>query len=334
MAPPVERTLVIVYICFQVTVTIVVSILGAFYVQKEFKRKKARKVRSEKLDSLNFCKMWMKVAWKLRGVYTSFAVHSFDVITDILVIMEWYHMEPPGRKQVEHIDANTMALCGIAVLLFHKCISTLAFWMKEKDIIRCLLQFTDLLILQELYICHKRVVTQFKNQSKTTTKGAQYERDIDTTSSFKFVRNLEAVFESIPQSILQLVFIIRSNSLDQYGSDTLKWIAIASIVQSVISMTNSILKNDNVYMNLPKWKRHKQRLPPTMPFLKHMLSRLSEIICRIGLFCLFWTVCGGKAFSVLLSLEIAVIISMTYMEYIMKRKKRQGQLYVSPLDSW
>eukprot|EP01083_Nonionella_stella_P156349 506237_1 len=292
MAPPVERTLVIVYICFQVTVTIVVSILGAFYVQKEFKRKKARKVRSEKLDSLNFCKMWMKVAWKLRGVYTSFAVHSFDVITDILVIMEWYHMEPPGRKQVEHIDANTMALCGIAVLLFHKCISTLAFWMKERDIIRCVLQFTDLLILQELFVCHKKVVTQFK--SKTPS------REIDTTLSFKFVRNLEAVFESIPQSILQLVFIIRSSSLDQYGSDLLKIIAIASIFQSIVSMTNSIINNDNVYMNSPKWKRHKQRLPPTIPFLKHAICRLSEIIYRIGLLCLFDSVRWNGIYDIII----------------------------------
>ena len=47
-------------------------------------------------------------------------------------------------------------------------------------------------------------------------------------------------------------------------------ISIASILQSLISMTNSILKNDNVYMTLPKYEK---RFPPTWS--------LSEVVSAI-----------------------------------------------------
>eukprot|EP01083_Nonionella_stella_P143024 443630_1 len=69
-------------------------------------------------------------------------------------------------------------------------------------------------------------------------------------------------------------------------------IFIVSIIQSVISMTNSILNNDYTQMQKDKWKRHKQRLPPTWECFKHALSRLSEVAYRIGLLSLFWCVCG------------------------------------------
>eukprot|EP01084_Bolivina_argentea_P246936 413171_1 len=75
-------------------------------------------------------------------------------------------------------------------------------------------------------------------------------------------------------------------------------------------MTNSILKNDNTFMNIPKFKKHKQRLPPTIPFLKHLLGRLSDVISRIGFFALFWTVCGGLAFGILLGIELFIILAL------------------------
>ena len=120
---------------------------------------------------------------------------------------------------------------------------------------------------------------------------------IETTSAFKFVRNLEAIFESIPQSILQLVFVMRTQWTTE-GEGVFLFISIASILQSMISMTNSILKNDNVYVTLPKYEKYKKRFPPTWSFIKHLLARLSEVVYRIGLLALFWSV--YKYFSVII----------------------------------
>merc|ERR1719410_1466456 len=79
-------------------------------------------------------------------------------------------------------------------------------------------------------------------------------------------------------------------------------------------MTNSIIENDNLYMNHPKFEKHKQKFPPTFAYIKHALCRLSEVFYRIILLSLFWTVCGGRAFAVMLSVELFILISLTVIE--------------------
>ena len=264
------------------------------------------------MSKMSFCKLWFKIVWKMRSVYCALAVHVFDILTDILVIVSWiYYPDVKG----DGVDPQIMALCAIIVLAFHKVTSTILFWSKERYIIRCLLQFLDLLIFEEIYLSHKKIIHQFKIQSKSL-KDNSYDDDdkkdkegIGTTTTFKFVRNLEAIFESIPQSILQLVFIIRTGWKSE-GSGVFLVISVISIIQSIISMTNSILNNDNTYMALPKWKKHKQRLPPTIPFMKHAISRLSEVIYRICLCSLFWIVCGGLPFGILIGVECIILAGL------------------------
>eukprot|EP01083_Nonionella_stella_P128844 390547_1 len=40
-------------------------------------------------DDTGFLELWAKTIWKMRSVYSALAVHCFDVLTDILVIMQW-----------------------------------------------------------------------------------------------------------------------------------------------------------------------------------------------------------------------------------------------------
>eukprot|EP01083_Nonionella_stella_P078363 214412_1 len=221
--------------------------------------------------------------------------------------MEWLQFE---ERKGDHINAKTMAICGIVTLIVHKVVSTIAFWIKERSFYRCVLQFLDLLVFEEIYVTHKKIVAEFTNQSSSNPMGEA----VETTTSFKYVRSLEAAFESMPQSVLQLVFILRTAGTGTYKKDVLI-ISLLSIFQSIVSMTNSIIKNDNIYMCTPKWKRHKKRLPPSIPFLKHIMCRLSEVFYRIVLLALFWTVCGGQAFSVLLAAEVFFIVSLTVLEY-------------------
>eukprot|EP01084_Bolivina_argentea_P009760 18214_1 len=72
-------------------------------------------------------------------------------------------------------------------------------------------------------------------------------------------------------------------------------------------MTNSVLNNDSTQMQDDKWKKYKQRLPPTFGFIKHAISRLSEVVYRIGLLALFWTVCGGWSFGIMLAIDLVFI---------------------------
>ena len=113
-----------------------------------------------------------------------------------------------------------------------------------------------------------------------------------------------ACINSTPQAVLQLVYLMRTGDFRQP-------IFAISIVQSILSMTNSMLASDNAYMAREKFKRHKRRLPPTIEFLKHFLIRFSEISSRIGLFAIFWTVAGGAWFCGLMIYELIYPVFVT-----------------------
>ena len=124
---------------------------------------------------------------------------------------------------------------------------------------------------------------------------------------------MEAIFESTPQAVLQLVYVMRTYSFgdSQGGNDAAgnNVILYLSIVQSIISMTNSILKDDNTRgMQGEKWKPYRKRLPPTTSFLKHAIARLCQVINRVGILSLFWTVVGGLGFSILIGCEMIMVI--------------------------
>ena len=194
------------------------------------------------MSKMGFCKLWFKIVWKMRSVYCALAVHTFDVLTDVLVIISWWDYEEI-YGDVDNINTRTMALCGIIALSVHKLISMIAFWAKEKSIIRVILQLFDLLIFEEIYLTHERILIQLNNLSQDKKK----DDAIETTSTFKYVCNLEAIFESIPQSILQLIFLMRTAWTTE-GKGIFLAISLLSTIQSIISMTNSIINNDNTYM--------------------------------------------------------------------------------------
>eukprot|EP01083_Nonionella_stella_P017990 50333_1 len=243
----------------------------------------------------SFCKLWFKTVYKMRGVYGALAVHSFDVLTDVLVINQWLNTSnTPG----DHVDPQAMAYSAIGVLIFSKILSTSAIYLKEKNIFRCILQLFDLLIFTEIYESHRKVVHQIKNK-KIKDKTSP----IESTLSFKYVRQMEAVFESVPESVLQLVYVMRSASTGDVDVE----IFVISILQSIISMVNSITNNDYTRMQGEAFSKYKQRLPPTWECFKHVLCRLAEVIHRIVLLALLWTVCGGFVFGIAIIFELLII---------------------------
>ena len=205
-----------VYFSIQSTMSITVSIIGASYVRQAFLTQKAAKnqtatksdqtpdetketedikieielheyLEKPKARQMSFFWLWLKIVWKMRSVYGSMAVHAFDVLTDVLVIISWWDYEKI-YGDVPNINARTMALCGIIVLLFHKFISVIAFWAKEASFKRCCLQFFDLLIFEEIYACHKKVVQQIKSVALIKDKKSQTDKRneaVETTTTFK-----------------------------------------------------------------------------------------------------------------------------------------------------
>ena len=115
-----------------------------------------------------FVKEWAHVVWKMRSVYSSFIVHSFDIVTDLMVIVQWWYEEECNDidnecVSTDNVDTKLMAYVSIGVIFFHKIISSTLIYLCEGDIIRALLQFFDLLIFQEIYLGHQKICQSMKN---------------------------------------------------------------------------------------------------------------------------------------------------------------------------
>ena len=102
----------------------------------------------------------------MRSIYSAFTVHIFDIMTDLLVISEWYNAE--NNSDLEGVDSKLMASCSIGILIFYKIISTIGIYVTTKSPRRALAQFWDLLLIDHIYTAHKRVVTQV---TKSTVSG-------------------------------------------------------------------------------------------------------------------------------------------------------------------
>eukprot|EP01083_Nonionella_stella_P169012 572109_1 len=308
------------YIVIQASIAVFVSVMGAYHVQRCLKERRTEQQKQlqvnaiaanedEKVDlesggapstttqprikPTKFFRLWLSTVWKMRSVYGGLAVHSFDVLTDVLVIIQWWHEE--NNEDIKNVDTKVMAASAIFVFIGSKVISAIAIYIKDRNITRSALQLFDLLIFAELYETHRKVVTQLKSKEMKNKNNK-----IESTLSFKYVRSFEACFEAIPEAVLQLVYVVRKvESIDPLFA--------ISIAQSIVSMTNSIINNDYTQMQDDRFAEYKQRLPPTVGCVKHMLCRFCEVTYRIGLLALFWTVCGGFNFCVMLLIEFVII---------------------------
>ena len=89
----------------------------------------------------------------MRSVYDGLAVHSFDVLTDVLVIMEWLRLSTTPNISYENVDLLIITWSKIAVII-----------IITQNIRRALLQLFDMLIFEEIYESYKEIVSQFKNK--------------------------------------------------------------------------------------------------------------------------------------------------------------------------
>eukprot|EP01083_Nonionella_stella_P296284 1006598_1 len=79
-----------IYIVIQGVITLTVSILGVSYVRNQYL---SAATNNDDKSKYSFCKLWFRIVWKMRSVYCSLAIHVFDVLTDALVIIEWWNLE-------------------------------------------------------------------------------------------------------------------------------------------------------------------------------------------------------------------------------------------------
>eukprot|EP01084_Bolivina_argentea_P083481 151134_1 len=179
---------------------------------------------TENLDKKSF----IRILWKKRSIYGAVLVHLYDTATDIGVIIEWWIL---AHDDIDYktINLHIFVWCSISFLILYRffitILSILGFNAEQK----CLsITFHIFLGIIDMYII------------KTVIKAFQTEQT-EPNRRQKLIQLMESVFESLPQVILQSVFIIRSANDPILQKNSSIILVSFSLVASLFSITNKYI---------------------------------------------------------------------------------------------
>eukprot|EP01084_Bolivina_argentea_P055781 102200_1 len=153
----------------------------------------------------------------------------------------------------------------------------------------------------------KQLEMQFKNASKSQNtqetqkqpkKEEASEKDVEPAEYQMLLQCGESVLESLPQIILQSVFIIRSGNDQKLKAGNIVLIFL-SVIASLLSIANKFIWVDKVG---PSVASKAQSLKPRKIFpgcinywyLVRVLWRICSIMSTFSIYVLIWTVLGGE----------------------------------------
>lgn len=168
---------------------------------------------------------WVSTIWKKRSIYGQTIIHIYDTATDVGVILIWYDLAFKEQKNddfdVAHVDMMQFFILGLVFIVLYRIFAVIGAFFVYGDSInyyKIPLAFFDLLVFVEIWEAHQ------KNED-----------DLGDTN-LVFVVIGESVTESVPQMLLQSVFLIRTwNESSLTLNETL--FVFLSIIASLMSIT-------------------------------------------------------------------------------------------------
>eukprot|EP01084_Bolivina_argentea_P250455 419614_1 len=240
-----------------------------------------------KMSKTGFLKSWAKLLWKKKSIYLSLIPHLFDQATDIGVVYNYYEASKTNNSD-ENVNYSALFYCSLVVIAIHKIVSCSVIYSITNSVMDILLQFLDLMMVKAVYLNYKL---------KTNEPG----------SSQRFLQLIEGTFESGPQILISLIYIIKKNETDP--------LVLVSAISSLWTLTSRVNGDDKGIVK-SKWKElefsYKHCPIINWRYLFRCFARFIEITNRIVTFSMIWIAVGGFALGIILGFELlmASIICM------------------------
>ena len=278
---------------------------------------------------LHGVKLLGKDVWALKKIYGPMIVHFYDCATDLGVVYYWYTLmeeEQNGTYDYDSVDMEIYFWCGITFLILYRVVMFVYLVLEyfglnfagEKG-----KWFDPLLLLLHLYVFRAAYLSYKDNKeaiekrkqakdSNSTSAGSDpgsgsttnvtpkvKELDIEINTMQNDSLILESGFESLPQIILQSVFIIRSYNDEKLRTDSI-WLLGISIIASLMSISDKFVKvdeeADDFMAESPKFEDVSKGLclnKETLWYSVRVLWRTCHIANGFVVYVLIWTVLGG-----------------------------------------
>eukprot|EP01084_Bolivina_argentea_P015073 28192_1 len=196
-----------------------------------------------------------------KSVYVPLVLHLSDTASDFAAVAEFYivaHSTTP--EQCGGLNVWWLFLLSIICMLTYRVISSFTIYRITKSVSRVLLQFIDIELYHILYISHIMHLN-------------------GTSSPQRLISMLEAVFEAAPQSLIQIIYLMKS------GGGTSN-VVLLSVIFSCFNLTLAIIGDDANLLEI-KLKKH------TGKFVLLYLYRLFDIPTKILGFAFLWYFVSG-----------------------------------------
>eukprot|EP01084_Bolivina_argentea_P194761 334229_1 len=282
-------------------------------------------------------KSYIKDVWAQRKIYGPLLVYFYDTASDIGVLVFWYQLmteEQNGLRDYNSVNMTLYFWLGISFMILYRVVmvlwTTWAFCDGDDDDYA---GYDAILVIFDLYI-FKVVYNSFtearetisnnakKRQKKQETKKKKEtkiqmeiemasvntqavtdpdENDVEEiapSAPQEMAQIFESIFESMPQIILQSIFVIRSANDEVLKSASSNDILImVSIIASLISIANKYIAVADVDSVVDKAKslKPRQECPGCIQYwyIIRLLWRIFDIMSSFVVYVLIWGVMGG-----------------------------------------
>ena len=262
---------------------------------------------------------------KMRSFYATVIIHIYDMATDIGVFVNWGMLAYDGNDY-ESIDmfglfwtAISFAILYRMILVFIACIGSCQDYCFMKHGFDFILYDQHSLIgqiccccyplfgLLDCFILNRLIQAMLNEDEKMPTDLDDY---TPPRVQLRGLRIIETTFESIPEIILQSVFLIKSMNDERLRENSSIGLVTMSLIASLISISYKFVWIDK-FMFAEKaedidLKKEKPCKCLNWYYMLRMTWRISTIIVRFVIYCLMWCVVGGVPFVIFLVITVII----------------------------
>eukprot|EP01083_Nonionella_stella_P013245 37323_1 len=241
---------------------------------------------------------FFKAIWNKRGIYGQVLVHLYDTATDIGVLIQWAilaEQESTGEN-IKSLDMNGLFWTSIAFLILYRVLSIFIAWISayllDDECCSCICWGDVCLALIDMYVI-KAVYKAVKGDAQQATPRQ------------KTIQLTEAIFESLPQVVLQSVFLIRwhNHKSDDDDDQTTMYLVGMSLFASLFSISNKYSWVDRdacAYDEAEDMGCSKECPIVNTDYVLRIVWRYSYVTARFAMISLIWSVLGGAFLGIFL----------------------------------
>jgi len=238
----------------------------------------------------------------LKSIYGAAIVHIYDVCTDLIIQISWGYMairKLSGEYDYDNVNMPSLWIPSITLIFIYR----IAYAQKYHHVFKNTVFYSKydiLLIMLDVYIF--KIVYQSFMAKYTSPSHLQ-----------KLLHFFESVFESMPQLVLQSIFLIRTygTELEDHSLNIPIYFILGSIALSLFSITAKFRFEDSQWVADIASSTHctHKRCPCISPwYLMVVLWRVCDLMSRFSIFTLLWAVVGGFYLGIYLGLSLMIYL--------------------------